>query len=328
MTFTFRLIALSVFLLPSFSNAARWQINPDHSEILFEIPYLHISEITGRFKEFQGEVLFPKEGISPSEISITVMTPSIDSGNRQRDGHLKSHDFLRAQTHPKITFFSQTITPLASDNYRAQGILNVAGVAKPFQIEFTMTKAVRDTWNFESRFVKFSSQFNRRDFGITWNKTLPDNKYLVGDMISIRGTFQLQPALSQTPAVKHLIPDTAYIRKREKMNRGEVPLSQVGILPTPRVMDTPPRELNKITEALSEDKKEVEFRYAWWAALATLGLYGFLGSIFFSIYAKKFVSEKYPESYSESSFLGLLTDAISVLIIFIFALAFWELGWG
>jgi hypothetical protein len=48
----------------------------------------------------------------------------------------------------------------------------------------------------------------------------------------------------------------------------------------------------------------------------------------FGIYTKKMVSDKYPTKYNERSLLGLLTDAVAVSIILIYALAFWELGWG
>ncbi len=320
-----------LFFLPSFSNAAEWKINRDHSEIFFEIPYLQVSEITGRFNEFTGHVNFPEQGTLPGEISIQVKTASLDSGNRQRDGHLKSEDFLKAQTNPEITFNSQKITHISGDKYRAQGILSVAGVANPFIIDFTMTPAVKDTWNFENRFVKFRSKFSRKDFRIVWNKTLADNKYLVGDMITIWGTFQLQPSTAKTPSSKHMIPDTAYIRNREKLNRGEeaAPVQTISTVPPAMVKEAEPSFGKvKATDPVYSGKKDNRGTGIWWMSLGVLGLFGFIGSIMFGIYTKKMVSDKYPEKYRESSALGLLTDAVAVSVILIYAIAFWELGWG
>jgi polyisoprenoid-binding protein YceI len=319
-----------LYSLPNLSQAADWKINRDHSEIFFEIPYLQVSEITGRFNEFTGQVSFSEKGNLPQEISIHVKTASLDSGNRQRDGHLKSEDFLKAKTNPEITFNSQKITHISGELYRAQGILFVAGVANPSVIDFSMTPAMKDTWNFENRFVKFRSKFSRKDFRIVWNKTLADNKYLVGDIITIWGTFQLQPGTAKTPSSKHMIPDTSYIRKREKFNRGEN-VEVPAMTPSPMPVDgneySPPEETNTAAPFMS-GKKDNRGTGAWWMALGVLGLFGFLGSIMFGIYTKKMVSDKYPTKYNERSLLGLLTDAVAVSIILIYALAFWELGWG
>ncbi|MES2526130.1 MAG: YceI family protein [Bdellovibrionota bacterium] len=325
------LLTLSFFFLhPSYTFATNWKINRDHSEIFFEIPYLQVSEITGRFNEYDGHVSFSDKGNLPDEISIKVKTASLDSGNRQRDGHLKSQDFLKAQTHPEITFTSQMITHVGGEKYRAQGVLSVAGVANPFVIDFTMTPAVKDTWNFENRFVKFRSEFSRKDFRIVWNKTLADNKYLVGDMITIWGTFQLQPAGVKTPTSKHMIPDTAYIRDREKLNRGEE-VQPTNVIPLPSPMVThhkSPIVVTRATDSTISSRKDNRGTGTWWMSLGVLGLFGFLGSIMFGIYTKKMVSDKYPAKYRESSLLGLLTDAVAVFIILIYAVAFWELGWG
>ncbi len=325
---SFSLILL--LLLSPLTFAADWKINRDHSEIFFEIPYLQVSEITGRFNEFTGHVNFPDKGEVPQEVSIHVKTASLDSGNKQRDGHLKSQDFLKAATHPEITFNSQKISHLSGEKYRAQGILSVAGVANPFVIDFTMTPSVKDTWNFENRFVKFRTEFSRKDFRIVWNKTLADNKFLVGDMITIWGTFQLQPGSAKTPSSKHMIPDTAYIRNREKLNRGEVVQTEnVSPLPTPAVSNTEtPLQVVRQNDPRISGRKDNRGTETWWMSLGVMGLFGFLGSIMFGIYTKKMVSEKYPAKYRESSLLGLLTDAIAIIVILIYALAFWELGWG
>ena len=325
-----QIIFALLFILPFESKATEWKINRDHSEIFFEIPYLQVSEITGRFNEFTGHVSFPDKSNIPNEVSIQVKTASLDSGNRQRDGHLRSEDFLKAQTHPEITFTSQKISHVSGNNYRAQGILSVAGVANPFIIDFSMTPSVKDTWNFENRFVKFRSKFSRKDFRIVWNKTLADNKYLVGDMITIWGTFQLQPGSAKTPTSKHMIPDTAYIRNREKLNRGEnAPVQIIRTVPPADVkgMEAPVGKV-KASDPVYSGKKDNRGTGAWWMSLGVLGLFGFIGSIMFGIYTKKMVSDKYPEKYRESSALGLLTDAVAVSVILIYAIAFWELGWG
>lgn len=321
----------------SFSaGAVTWQINKDHSELLFQVSYLTVSEVTGRFTSFTGQVEFPENGSVPERIFISVDTSSLDTGNRQRDGHLRTQEFLKSKTHPYMTFESQEITPLKAGQLRAKGTLTLGGVAKPMSIDFSLSESMKDTWNYENRFAKFRSTINRTEYGINWNKTLQDNKYLVGENITFWGTVQLQPTGQGTPASKHMIPDTAYIRKREKLLRGEISQDEFDRETGASAVISPgastPTIQSEIPETLVEDKpapdRDVRDRPLWQLSFWTLGLFGFFSSIIMGLYIKKIVSEKYPEKYSEGGWFGLLTDSLSIPIMLFYALALWEVGWG
>jgi polyisoprenoid-binding protein YceI len=77
-----------LILFPKISFAQEWKINSDHSEIFFRVPYLNISEVTGRFNSFSGSAeLGEKEA---KHVFLQIYSSAIDTGNRLRDGHLKS----------------------------------------------------------------------------------------------------------------------------------------------------------------------------------------------------------------------------------------------
>lgn len=313
----------------SFSaSAITWQINKDHSELFFQVPYLTVSEVTGRFNKFSGKADFPEGKRIPSHILISVETDSLDTGNRQRDGHLKSQEFLKTKTHPQMIFESRSISELKPGQLRAQGTLSLGGVTKPFALNFELTDPRKDTWNYESRFARFRSKINREEFRIVWNKTLTDNKYLVGEEISFWGTFQLQPVNSSTPSSKHMIPDTKYIRKREKLNRGEI--SQVDVSKpgsTASVEKTNPH-VRLAPEVNAKEISDIRGRTSWQVAFWTLGMFGFMACIIIGLYTKKIVSEHWPEKYAEGGLFGLLTDSVTIPLFLIYALTFWEVGWG
>lgn len=329
---------LCAFLLSiSFTaGAVTWQINKDHSELLFQVSYLSVSEVTGRFTSFTGQVEFPEKGSVPEKIFISVDTASLDTGNRQRDGHLRTQEFLKSKTNPFMTFESQEITELKAGQLRAKGTLTLGGVARPMSIDFSLSDSMKDTWNYENRFAKFRSTINRKEYGINWNKTLQDNKYLVGENITFWGTIQLQPRGQATPGNKHMIPDTAYIRKREKLLRGEISHEQfdreTGASQVKHTGASTPPTQKEIPRALVENKpapdRDVRDRPLWQLSFWTLGLFGFFSSIIMGLYTKKIVSERYPEKYSEGGWFGLLTDSLSIPIMLFYALALWEVGWG
>lgn len=200
------------------ASAADWQINKDHSEILFKVPYLGVSELTGRFQEYSGSVSM-NDKTEPVSVSLKINSASIDTGHKMRDNHLKANDFLGSKEHSFILFNSRTIQKTGPKLYKAIGDLTIKGIKKPFSIEFSTTDSVKDTWGYTNQFVKYKSSLNRKDFKIVWNKTLEGDKYLVGDVVEFWGVFQIQPQSSSTPSSKHMIPDTQYIREREKIMR-------------------------------------------------------------------------------------------------------------
>lgn len=197
-------------------SAATWVTNKDHSEIMFQVPYMGVSELTGRFNEFNGEVIFKDDLKSIESLVVQIPSSSIDTGNKMRDQHLRSGDFFMSQEHPYITFKSQKIVSPSKNTYRASGTLTVKGISRPAVIEFSATDSLKDTWGYENKFIKFRSSLNRKDFNIVWNKTLDGKQFLVGETIAYWGTFQVQPGSAMTPNSKHMIPDTTFIRERDK----------------------------------------------------------------------------------------------------------------
>lgn len=182
---------------------------------MFQVDYMNVSEINGRFNEFTGTAQLDDKS-RPSQVEVKIRATSIDTGNRLRDSHLRDQDFLQADHHPEIIFKSNRISNLSGDKFRAEGPLTIKGITKPAVFDFAVSSPVKDTWGYENRFVKFNSKIQRKNYNIVWNKTLDGQQFLVGDEIRISGAFQLQPQGKKTPNSKHMIPDTDHIRERDK----------------------------------------------------------------------------------------------------------------
>ena len=206
-----KLVLTALLFLSSGAYAASWQSNIDHSEILFKIPYMKVSEVSGRFKDFKATAEINKDLES---VNIWVDTTSIDTGHKMRDNHLKGHDFFKSKEFQKMNFVSSKVSPVAPGKYRIDGKLTIKDITKPATFEAELTDNQKDTWGYENRFAKFTGKINRKDFDMNWNKTLDQQEFLVGDVINISGVFQLQPG-SITPNSKHMIPDTQAIREKD-----------------------------------------------------------------------------------------------------------------
>lgn len=223
-----KIVHLAILLLMSQTVLAEtWETNLDHSEIHFKVPYMQVSEVTGRFNQFVAQASLTEDGVIELPLSVQIEATSLDTGNKMRDGHLRGSDFFQVSEHPHIRFQASKIISLSANKFRAEGSLLIKNIAKPASIDFTTSQVVKDTWGHRSVFVKFYSSLKRKDYNMNWNKTLSGEEYLIGDVVSFSGTFQLQPLSGKTPNSKHMIPDTNHIRQRdEDRQKTESALSQ------------------------------------------------------------------------------------------------------
>src|SRR4030088_351167 len=82
-----------------------WTIDTSHSSVEFVVRHLMVAKVRGRFSEFNGTI---HVGDTPeaSSVDVEISTPSITTGDPQRDGHLLSADFFDVETYPTIGFRS------------------------------------------------------------------------------------------------------------------------------------------------------------------------------------------------------------------------------
>lgn len=323
-------LLLILLLIPFTLLAAPWKLNDDHSELFFSIEYLNVSEVTGRFKKISGLAQIDEQG-KPTSIEMKIDVNSVDTGNSMRDGHLKGTEFFEGKIYPNLLFTSTRIEKIGDKKFKAIGDLVIKKEKKPITVFFSLTDEVLDTWGYKSRFVKFNSNLRRSDFKLNWNKTLLNEKYLVGDEVKFWGSFQLQPTTGVTPTNKHMIPDTQYIREREKINRGEI-TEKASYISDPLKNEQPrPQIENEVMAPREEKKEEVSsFRDSttWWIALFTLGFLGFVAVIIVGYYSKNIFAEYFPRKYEENGIIGYATDFIVIIFVLIYSVAFWIVGWG
>ncbi len=168
-----------------------WQIDTAHSEITFSVRHMMISKARGRFDEFGGTINFDEENPSASTVDVTIQADSINTRNDDRDGHLKSADFLNVAEYPTITFTSTKVTPTDDDEGKLTGNLTIAGVTKEVTLDVEYAGQALSPWGATSAGFSGSTKIDRRDFGLTWNAALETGGVLVGNDIKIEIELEL-----------------------------------------------------------------------------------------------------------------------------------------
>src|SRR5689334_21264801 len=81
-----------------------WNIDPAHSSAEFKVKHMMISNVKGKFSGLTGKLTLNESDISKSSVEASIPVASLNTGDEQRDGHLKSADFFDAEKFPTMTF--------------------------------------------------------------------------------------------------------------------------------------------------------------------------------------------------------------------------------
>jgi len=170
---------------PTAAEVHTWQVDAAHSTVEFSVRHMVISTFTGRFTSFEGTVSFNEAQPEASSVVATVDVESIQTGNTQREDHLRSDDFFNAETYPTMTFRSTSIERDGED-YKIRGDLTIRDITRPVVFEAEYGGIVKDPWgNLRAGFVA-ETTINRRDFGLNWSAVIETGGAVVADKVKIK----------------------------------------------------------------------------------------------------------------------------------------------
>jgi polyisoprenoid-binding protein YceI len=159
-----------------------YNVDPSHSNVGFEVRHMGIATVRGRFGAFEGTI--DASGDAPV-LQGSVDVSTIDTGDANRDGHLKGAEFFDAEQHPQITFHS-TATEVGSDGQiTLQGEITIKGISKPIELTGEIAENGQDPWGNERIGLELTSAIDRRDFDLKWNQTLPNGNLLVANEVKL-----------------------------------------------------------------------------------------------------------------------------------------------
>jgi polyisoprenoid-binding protein YceI len=162
----------------------RWRIDPAHSEIQFVARHMMIARTRGRFREFSGTITIA-EVPEQSSVEVTIVAASIDTGDAQRDAHLRSPDFLDVERYPEIRFRSTEVRPAGDDRWEVTGGLTIRDVTRPVTLDVEFCGVATDPWGSLRAAFLASTEINREDFDVSWNQALESGGFLVGKGVRI-----------------------------------------------------------------------------------------------------------------------------------------------
>jgi polyisoprenoid-binding protein YceI len=167
----------------------QYAIDPAHTSVEFVGRHLMITKVRGRFPEVSGTITVADEP-EQSHVEVEIGVASVDTGNADRDGHLRSPDFFNTDQYPTMRFRSTKVEAGRSSVWMVTGDLTVRDVTRPITLEVDFDGANVLPTGDERIAFSAAADVDREDWGLTWNMALETGGVLVGKKVRIELNVQ------------------------------------------------------------------------------------------------------------------------------------------
>jgi len=168
----------------------KWVVDPAHSEILFKVKHMMITNVKGVFREFTAELLSEGNNFIADSIKVNINASSIFTNNNDRDAHLRGADFFDVENYKELTFIGKSLKKIDDENFQLTGILTIKGVSNEVTLDVEFGGINKDPWGNEKAEFSINGKINRKDWGLTWNAALETGGVLVSEEVKISAEVQ------------------------------------------------------------------------------------------------------------------------------------------
>jgi len=168
------------------SPLTTWKLDPAHSAAEFKVKHMMISNVKGSLTGLTGVLTEHQTDSTLSSVEASIDLATVNTGDAQRDGHLKSADFFDIEKYPAMTFKSTEVKRKGEGEYAVTGELTLHGITRPvtFAVEGPSAPG-KDPWGNTRIGLSATTKINRKDFGLAWNSALETGGVLVGEDVAI-----------------------------------------------------------------------------------------------------------------------------------------------
>lgn len=162
-----------------------WVLDTAHTDIAFVARHAMVTKVRGTFDEFEGSVVVDQENPAVSVAKAVIKTASVNTGNADRDGHVRGDDFFSVEQFPEMTFES-TSFDIQGNSGTVTGDLTLKGITKPVTLDVEIFGVEEDPFGNTRVGFEASTKINRKDFGVDFQAPLGSGGVLVSEQITIQ----------------------------------------------------------------------------------------------------------------------------------------------
>lgn len=162
--------------------AGTWNVDPAHSQIGFMVRHAMVTKTRGQFTDYEASFTVDPENPANSSATATIKAASIDTGNADRDNHVRAGDFFEVENFPEITFTATGARTTGENTGVLTGDLTIKGVTKSIDLDVEFEGAAVDAYDLERIGLTATGSINRKDFGVDWQAPI-NSGVMVSDKV-------------------------------------------------------------------------------------------------------------------------------------------------
>lgn len=160
-------------------------VDPTHCDISFYVRHMLVARVRGAFRRWSGTLLVDDDCLANGAAEAQIEVDSVDTGDAQRDDHLRGRDFFDADAHPTMTFRSTAIDAADASRCQLHGELTLRGVTRAVVLEVEFGGRLRDRAAGDRVGFAARTSISRKAFGMTFNQILDSGGLALGDKVEI-----------------------------------------------------------------------------------------------------------------------------------------------
>lgn len=163
-------------------------IDDEHFSMMFEVQHIGYAPVMGMFREIEGQFQYDEATNELPSGELTFRSKSVFTNHEERDGHLRSDDFLNTGEFPEITFTVMEFESTGENTGVVTGDLTMLGKTRPVDVDITLNKSAEYPIGHEEYTLGMTAEasLKRSEWGMTYG--VEDN--LVGDEVKLRFGFE------------------------------------------------------------------------------------------------------------------------------------------
>jgi len=176
------LVAVLALALPAHAQVARYEFDPVHTRVMFELSHAGFSQAIGTVSGSSGALMFDPADWRNAAVSVSIPIARLDLGNAAWNRAALGTGLLDGARHPVATFVSRRVEQLDATHARVDGALTLRGVTREVVLDVAFNQLKRYPLPPFRRTIGFSARttINRHDFGANaWS-------LLIGDLVTLR----------------------------------------------------------------------------------------------------------------------------------------------
>ena len=167
-----------------------YELDPVHSSLGFAVAHMGLSTFRSSFDDVEGRLTRRRRRHRSWRARGSTRSRST-SPPEFREHVVHSDDFFQADAHPELTFRSTAVELRDDGSATVSGELTMRGVSRRITAHGSYRGPIEDPFGAERMALELRATIDRRAWGMSWQRPLPDGADALGWEVELTADLEL-----------------------------------------------------------------------------------------------------------------------------------------